>query len=84
MTDALDEAISAEVLAYQAKELSWFLNHEGWTRARDATEQRITREWIKADNPLAREMAWHKLKAFHDLIQELRAAAQRKPALVED
>jgi len=88
MTDDIDAALeatqAAEVLAYQAKELSWFLNHESWARAVAATEQRITREWMKADNPLAREMAWHKLQAFKTLQQELRSASVRKPVLVED
>jgi hypothetical protein len=83
MTDELDEALSAEVLAYQAKELSWFLAHEGYQRAVEATETRITKEWIKADNPLSREMAWHKLQAFRALQQELRAVSTRKPQLVE-
>ena len=88
MTDDIDAALeasrSAEVLAYQAKELSWFLNHESWAKAVDATEQRIVREWVKAPDPLSREMVWHKYHAFKTLQQELRSASARKPVLVED
>src|SRR5436190_612449 len=45
MTETLEQAQSAEVLAYQAKELQWFLQHEGVQRAFSATVDRITKEW---------------------------------------
>lgn len=77
----IEEATAAEVLAYQAKELSWFLNHEGWKRAVESTERRIVEEWKKAQDPLSREMAWHKLQAFGMLRHELVVAASRGPKL---
>ncbi len=83
MTDTLEQAQSAEVLAYQAKELQWFLNHEGVQRAFISTMNRITKEWEKASDAGAREAAWHKLDAFKTLLKELRAHAARKVELVK-
>ena len=78
MTETLEQAQSAEVLAYQAKELQWFLQHEGVQRAFMSTVDRITKEWEKAPDTAAREMAWAKLQGFKVLQQELRSHAQRK------
>lgn len=78
MTDTIEEAAAAEVLAYQAKELQWFLNHDGVRRAFMATVDRITKEWEKAPDLAAREQAWAKLQAFKTLQQELRSHAARK------
>ena len=78
MTDDLAAAKTAEVLAYEGKELQWFLNHEGVKRAFIATMDRITKEWEKAPDVAARELAWAKLQGFKVLQQELRAHAQRK------
>ena len=83
MTETLEQAQSAEVLAYQAKELSWFLNHDGYKRAVESTERRIIAEWRAAQDPLSREMAWHKLKAFETLRHEVVVASTRKPELVK-
>ena len=83
MTTTFETAQAEEVLAYQAKELSWFLNHEGWQRAVASTERRIIQEWMKAQDPLSREMAWHKLQAFNMLRHELVVASAKKPELVK-
>jgi hypothetical protein len=73
-----DEGLSAEVEAYQAKELQHFLKSEAAQNAFARTEARIVRQWLVADNPLAREMCWHKIQAFRDLQTELRAFGDRK------
>jgi len=78
MTETLEQAQSAEVLAYQAKELQWFLQHEGVQRAFMSTVDRITKEWEKAPDVAGRELARAKLDGFKILMQELRAHAQRK------
>lgn len=83
MTDTIEEAAAAEVLAYQAKELQWFLHHDGVQRAFIATMNRITKEWEKAADEPAREAAWYKLQAFKTLQQELRSHAARKVELVK-
>ena len=78
-----DEVVepSIEQLAYAAKELQWFLSHDAVTKAFKATEQRIAKEWERGQNPLEREMAWHKLMAFRALKSELQAMSQRRPEL---
>ena len=81
MTDELELAESAEVLAYQAKELNWFLNHDAVKKAFMSTVDRISKEWEKATDEKSREAAWYKLQAFKTLQQELRAHAVRKPHL---
>ena len=73
------ELDSSEALAYQAKEIQQFLNHDGLKKAFLATEARIIKQWKLADNPLSREMCWHKLNAFKDLVTELRAFGDRRP-----
>lgn len=84
MSDGNGDAVSAaEAFAYQAKEVSWFVNHEGWARAVQTTEARIVKEWMSANDPLSREMQWHKLQAFKTLQIELRVLASRKLALTE-
>ena len=77
-----DEGLSVEVQAYQAKEVQQFLKHRALEEAFKATEARIIRQWKAADNPLSREMCWHKLQAFTDLQTELRAFGDRRPTLV--
>ena len=67
------EDVSPEQTAYEAKEVQWFLKHEGLQKAFQATEDRIIRHWKAASDPLSREMCWHKLKAFQELKAELRA-----------
>ncbi len=83
MMDDLAAAKAAEVLAYEAKELQWFLNHDGVRRAFMATVDRITKEWEKAPDVATREFTRAKLDAFKTLMQELRAHAQRKVELVK-
>jgi hypothetical protein len=55
MSDTIEAAVAAEVLAYQAKELQWFLQHEGVQRAFIATMNRITKEWEKATDEPAQD-----------------------------
>lgn len=76
-----DEGLSAEVQAYQAKEVQQFLKHRGLEVAFQRTKDRITRQWEAAQDPLSREMAWHKLAAFKELQTELRAFGDRRPTL---
>jgi hypothetical protein len=76
---ALLEAESAEALAYQAKEVQHLLNHEGVKRAFATTEQRIFRQWRIAPSPLEREICWHKLAVFRDLVAVLTAFGDRRP-----
>jgi len=74
-----DEGLSAEQLAYQAKEVQHLLAHDALKTAFLATEARIIRQWKAAQDPLSREMCWHKLNAFRDLQTELRAFGDRRP-----
>ena len=67
------EAEAAETLAYQAKEVQLLLKHTAVQRAFETTEQRIFRQWRIAPSPLEREICWHKLAVFHDLMSVLRA-----------
>lgn len=68
-----------EAKAYSARELQMLLNHRGFEAACQATERRIIKEWEQGQQPLEREMAWHKLKAFRTLKSELRAYRDGKP-----
>ena len=72
----------AEVRAYTAKECQQLLNHQSFQDAAAATERRIIADWKRAQNPLEREMAWHKLQAFTALRSELRAYANRRPLTI--
>ena len=67
----------AEAKAYQAKEIQHLLKQDSFQACIRATELRILKEWERGENPLAREMAWHKLQAFRALLTELRAYSQR-------
>jgi hypothetical protein len=67
--------------AYDAREVKQLIGLAGWKRALAATEDRITKEWERGNNPLEREMAWHKLQAFKMLQRELRAYGDRPVVL---
>lgn len=71
--------ISPEQQAYEAKEVQLLLEKDLVKAAWTSTRERIIREWEAADNPLAREMARHKLDAFKLWKAELRALAERHP-----
>jgi hypothetical protein len=73
------EAESAEALAYQAKEVQLLLKHAALKRAFETTEQRIFRQWRIAPSPLEREICWHKLAVFRDLVAVLTAFGDRRP-----
>lgn len=75
-TEVID--FSPEVRAYEAKEVGLLLEKETVKTAFAATERRIMKEWEAGENPLSREMAWHKLQAFKTLKAELRALADRR------
>lgn len=68
-----------EQLAYQQKEVRWFLDHEAVKNAFRVTEEKIKRDWEQADNTLAREWCWMKLQAFKEWKRQLRAAGDRLP-----
>ena len=77
----LVEEDDAEAQLYQRREMKQMLAHQVWTQASQATEARIIKEWERGEHPLDREYAWHKLKAFRQLIQELRALSDRQAPL---
>jgi len=80
----IDEGVSAEAQAYAAKEVQHLLAHEGLKQAFKRTEERIMRQWKAAQDPLSREMCWHKLQAFGELVTELRAFGDRRPHLTTE
>lgn len=81
MSETLVEDVSEESQAYQAKEVQQFLRHPLVLEAFAATETQIIAQWKAADNPLSREMCWHKLNAFKELRAKLRAFGDRRPTL---
>jgi hypothetical protein len=77
--DPLSLLSPEEQVAYEAPEVQLLLAKESIQAAFRATEQRVLREWQRADNPLAREMCWHKWKMLQVWQTELANLTKRPP-----
>ena len=74
--------LTPEQAAYQSKEMKVFLAHEATQRAFQATEDQIIHEWIAGQDPLQREMCWHRLHAFRIWRTKLRAIENGRPLAI--
>jgi hypothetical protein len=73
-----------EQVAYEAPEVQLLLEKESVKAAFRASELRIFREWQRADNPLAREMCWHKQEMLKVWKKELANLAKRTPLHLDE
>lgn len=71
--------VSMEQLAYQQKEVRFFLEHEQVKKAFQATEASIFSAWKRAETVEARERLRARWDAFQDWQRELRGIASRLP-----